>query len=126
MRTDLTGPDGQPGIDISGYTMQNMYLEMSKGAYTVDGAATPWVKVPHSEAWYGATRCFLNDNGEWVAGAIAGHDRATRTTRSARPSSAIDAVDALAAADPASRGPTTTSRTRATSTATATSTSPTA
>ncbi len=50
VRTDLTGPDGQPGFDISGYTMKNMYEEMSKGAYTVSGAATPWVTVPHSEA----------------------------------------------------------------------------
>src|SRR5829696_6286008 len=31
VRTDLTGPDGQPGFDISGYTMKNMYEEMSKG-----------------------------------------------------------------------------------------------
>ena len=57
VRSDLTGPDGRPGIDISGYTMKNMYEEMSKGAYTVDGEATPWVEVPHSEAWYGASRC---------------------------------------------------------------------
>ena len=61
VRTDLTGPDGQPGIDISGYTMKNMYEEMSKGAYTVDGAATPWITVPHSEAWYGASRCILDE-----------------------------------------------------------------
>jgi immune inhibitor A len=67
VRTDLTGPDGQPGFDISGYTMKNMYEEMSKGAYTVTGAATPWVKVAHSEAYYGASRCSKNDNGEWVA-----------------------------------------------------------
>ena len=59
VRPDLTGPDGQPGVDISGFTMRNHYLEMSKGAYTVDGAATPWVQVPHSEAWYGADRCTL-------------------------------------------------------------------
>ena len=69
VRTDLTGPDGQPGIDISGNTMKNMYEEMSKGAYTVDGSATPWVTVPHSEAWYGASRCTLV-NGVWTAGII--------------------------------------------------------
>ena len=57
VRKDLTGPDGQPGFDISGFTMKNMYEEMSKGAYTVAGAATPWITVPHSEAWYGASRC---------------------------------------------------------------------
>ena len=38
VRTDLKGPDGKSGIDLRGYTMHNMYLEMSKGAYTVDGA----------------------------------------------------------------------------------------
>ena len=70
VRTDLTGPDGKPGIDISGYTMKNMYEEMSKGAYTVTGAATPWVKVPHSEAYYGATTCHQNGDGVWVAGAV--------------------------------------------------------
>ncbi|MFD6447296.1 immune inhibitor A domain-containing protein [Promicromonospora sp. NPDC060204] len=69
VRTDLRGPDGRRGIDISGYTMKNMYEEMSRGAYTVSGEATPWVKVPHSEAYYGAQRCFLNDEGEWEAGA---------------------------------------------------------
>lgn len=69
VRPDLTGPDGKRGIDISGYTMKNMYEEMSRGAYTVSGEATPWVKVPHSEGYYGAQRCFLNDEGEWEAGA---------------------------------------------------------
>jgi immune inhibitor A len=37
VRTDLTGPDGKPGFDISGYTMKNMYREMSKGAYDLSG-----------------------------------------------------------------------------------------
>ena len=50
--------------------MKNMYEEMSKGAYTVSGAATPWVTVPHSEAYYGATVCFQNDEGVWEYGAI--------------------------------------------------------
>ncbi|GII78630.1 protease [Sphaerisporangium rufum] len=58
VRKDLKDPrDGKPGIDISGYTMKNMYEEMSKGAYTVHGAAIGWLKVPHSEAWYGAGAC---------------------------------------------------------------------
>lgn len=70
VRTDLTGPDGKPGFDISGYTMKNMYEEMSHGAYTVDGEATPWVTVPHSEAYYGASVCHLNDEGVYEAGAI--------------------------------------------------------
>src|SRR5688500_11839574 len=35
VRKDLKGPDGRPGISLRGYTMANMYLEMSKSAYTV-------------------------------------------------------------------------------------------
>ncbi|WP_230879595.1 immune inhibitor A domain-containing protein [Planomonospora sp. ID67723] len=58
VRKDLTDPrDGRKGIDISGHTMKKMYEEMSKGAYTVTGEAIGWIKVPHSEAWYGAGRC---------------------------------------------------------------------
>ena len=56
VRTDLKGPDGKKGIDLSGRTMHNMYLEMSKGAYTVDGQASPWITVPHSEGWYARQR----------------------------------------------------------------------
>ncbi|MGH3326218.1 MAG: immune inhibitor A domain-containing protein [Streptomycetales bacterium] len=99
VREDLTGPDGKPGIDISGYTMRNMYEEMSKGAYTVSGAATPWVEVSHSEAWYGASRCFQDASGAWVAGApqdMQGHPDNPRGAGQL----ALDAVDALAAADP--------------------------
>jgi immune inhibitor A len=99
VRTDLTGPDGKPGFDLSGYTMKNMYEEMSKGAYTVTGAATPWVKVPHSEAYYGASTCSQNANGQWEAGEVQdmqGHPD--------NPLGAgqlpIDAVAALAAAQP--------------------------
>jgi immune inhibitor A len=58
VRMDLRDPrDHRKGIDISGSTMKNMYEEMSKGAYTVTGAAIGWLKVPHSEAWYGAGKC---------------------------------------------------------------------
>ena len=99
VRTDLTGPDGQPGIDISGYTMKNMYEEMSKGAYTVAGEASPWVEVPHSEGWYGASRCFLNDEGEWEAGRVQdmqGHP----DNPDGAGALGQDAIDALAAADP--------------------------
>jgi immune inhibitor A len=99
VRTDLTGPDGQPGFDISGYTMRNMYEEMSKGAYTVSGEATPWVTVPHSEGWYAASRCFKNDAGEWEAPIPqdnSGHpDNPDGVQRMV-----TDAVDALAAAQP--------------------------
>lgn len=70
VRTDLTGPDGKPGFDISGYSMKAMYEEMSRGAYTVTGKTTEWITVPHSEAYYGASRCTQDENGTWVAGAI--------------------------------------------------------
>jgi immune inhibitor A len=99
VRPDLTGPDGRPGIDISGFTMKNMYEEMSKGAYTVSGEATPWVTVPHSEGWYGASRCFQDEDGEWVAPipqAMNGHpDNPQGPGRLP-----IDAVQALAEAQP--------------------------
>jgi immune inhibitor A len=99
VRMDLTGPDGDPGIDISGFTMKNMYEEMSKGAYTVSGSATEWVVVPHSEAWYGASRCFLNADGELEAPipqAMNGHPDNPGGPGSLGP----DAVNALAAAEP--------------------------
>ena len=100
VRPDLTGPDGDPGIDISGFTMKNMYEEMSKGAYTVTGEATAWVTVPHSEAWYGANRCFFDtEEGEWVAGppqGMQGHPDNPGGPGSLGP----DAVNALAAAQP--------------------------
>ncbi|RPF19635.1 immune inhibitor A domain-containing protein [Myceligenerans xiligouense] len=99
VRTDLTGPDGEPGFDISGYTMKNMYEEMSQGAYTVSGEATPWVTVPHSEGWYGATRCFLNDEGEWEAGAYQGMQGHPDNPLGAG-QLPIDAVAALAELDP--------------------------
>ena len=99
VRTDLTGPDGQPGFDISGYTMRNMYEEMSHGAYTVHGAATPWVKVPHSEAYYGASVCHQNDEGEWKAGAM--QDMQGHPDNPLGPGQLpIDAVAALAQAQP--------------------------
>jgi immune inhibitor A len=99
VRTDLTGPDGKAGVDISGYTMKNMYEEMSKGAYTVHGAATPWITVPHSEAWYGATVCFKDDNGEWTYGAM--QDMQGHPDNPLGPGQLpIDAVAALAKAQP--------------------------
>ncbi len=99
VRPDLTGPDGKPGIDISGYTMKNMYEEMSHGAYTVHGAATPWVKVDHSEAWYGASVCHKNDQGTYEAGAI--QDMQGHPDNPLGPGQLpIDAVAALAKAQP--------------------------
>ncbi|RXZ73326.1 immune inhibitor A domain-containing protein [Agromyces albus] len=99
VRTDLTGPDGQPGFDISGYTMKAMYEEMSHGAYTVSGEATPWVEVPHSEAYYGASVCFLNEEGVYEAGAV--QDMQGHPDNPLGPGQLpIDAVEALAAAQP--------------------------
>ncbi|KRC61672.1 protease [Agromyces sp. Root81] len=100
VRTDLTGPDGQPGFDISGYTMKSMYEEMSRGAYTVTGEATPWITVPHSEAWYGASRCFLNEEtGEYEAGEV--QDQQGHPDNPAGSAQLpIDAVTALAEAQP--------------------------
>ena len=99
VRTDLTGPDGEPGFDISGYTMKNMYEEMSRGAYTVHGSATPWVTVPHSEAYYGASLCFKNEDGVYKAGAI--QDMQGHPDNPLGPGQLpIDAVAALADAQP--------------------------
>ncbi|WP_313403961.1 immune inhibitor A domain-containing protein [Aeromicrobium sp.] len=99
VRPDLRGPDGRRGIDISGYTMKNMYEEMSKGAYTVGGTATPWVTVEHSEGYYGATVCHQDENGEWTYDAIQdmqGHPDNPRGPGQLP----IDAVAALAQAEP--------------------------
>ncbi|HWU27647.1 MAG TPA: immune inhibitor A domain-containing protein [Microbacterium sp.] len=99
VRTDLTGPDGKPGFDISGYTMKNMYEEMSRGAYTLTGEATPWVKVPHSEGYYGATVCHKNEAGEWEAGPM--QDQQGHPDNPLGPGQLpIDAVAALAAQNP--------------------------
>ncbi len=99
VRTDLTGTDGEPGFDISGYTMKNMYEEMSHGAYTVTGEATPWVKVPHSEAYYGASVCHKNADGVYEAGAI--QDMQGHPDNPLGPGQLpIDAVSALADQDP--------------------------
>jgi len=90
VRTDLTGPDGLPGFDISGYTMRNYYLENSGGMYDLSGAVVDWLTLPHSEAWYGADSC--------VAGnaSMVGHpDNPIGVQQSV-----IDAVDALNAREP--------------------------
>ncbi|HEX4815874.1 MAG TPA: immune inhibitor A domain-containing protein [Nonomuraea sp.] len=91
VRPDLRDPrDGKPGIDISGHTLKKMYEEMSKGAYSVTGEAVGWIKVPHSEAWYGAAAC---------GGApqdMSGHPDNPLGAQQL----AIDSVDALAQAQP--------------------------
>jgi immune inhibitor A len=70
LRLDLTDPDdGQPGINVAGQTMRNYFDEVSDGKVQFDGGSegvTAWLKLPHSEAYYGASAC---DKGE--AGDIA-------------------------------------------------------
>jgi immune inhibitor A len=90
VRTDLTGPDGLPGFDISGYTLRNYYLENSSGMYDLSGEVVDWLTLPHSEAWYGADSC--------VAGnaSMVGHpDNPIGVQQSV-----VDAVDALNAREP--------------------------
>ncbi|MEO3855822.1 immune inhibitor A domain-containing protein [Acrocarpospora sp. B8E8] len=95
VRPDLKDPrDGRSGIDISGFTMKKMYEEMSKGAYTVTGAAVGWLKVPHSEGWYGAAEC--NPAGNNAPQNMNGHP-----DNPAGPAQlGIDAVNVLAAQQP--------------------------
>ena len=79
--------------------MKNMYEEMSRGAYTVTGEATPWVKVDHSEAYYGATVCHKNDEGVYEAGPM--QDMQGHPDNPLGPGQLpIDAVAALAKAQP--------------------------
>ena len=90
VRTDLTGPDGQPGFDISGYTMRNYFLENSEGVYDLTGTVVDWLALPHSEAWYGA------DNCAGGRASMVGHpDNPIGVQQSV-----VDAVDALNAREP--------------------------
>ncbi len=107
IRPDLPNPEAKShkghgkkkmGIDISGYTMKNMYEEMSKGAYTVDGAATDWVKVDNSEAYYAADTCTQNADGTWEAGRI--QDMNGYPGSGGAGKLAVDAVNALADQQP--------------------------
>ena len=70
--------------------MRNFYLEMSKGAYEITGSVTPWLQVPHSEAWYSADSC---DAG--VQSDIGHPDNPRGTSQMA-----IDAVERLAQVQP--------------------------
>ncbi|MFB9526932.1 immune inhibitor A domain-containing protein [Nonomuraea roseola] len=78
------------GVDLSGLTMRNMYEEMSKGAYSVSGSAVGWIRLPHSEAWYGAAAC-----GQPYQD-MSGHPDNPRGNAQLP----VDAVNALAAAQP--------------------------
>ena len=92
-RTGLTKrvrPDLGGGVNLRGYTVRNHYTEMSKGKYEIGGSVTPWLMLPHSEAWYSADSC--------AAGAASdiGHPDNPRGTGQM----VIDAVKALKDADP--------------------------
>ncbi|MCP4540859.1 MAG: M6 family metalloprotease domain-containing protein [Chloroflexi bacterium] len=51
VRTDL---NGGAGVDLSGISAANWYLEQSEGGYTLTGEVyTAWVQLDHSVAWYG-------------------------------------------------------------------------
>lgn len=67
VRPDLTDPeDGKPGINIAGSTMRNYYEEVSGQRVNFDGGPSgviAWLKVPHSEGYYGANACFDDDAG---------------------------------------------------------------
>ncbi len=58
-RMDLTDPeDGQPGIDLSGLTVQDYYDNVAgDGNVYITGTVEGWVTVPHSEGYYGADNC---------------------------------------------------------------------
>ena len=90
VRDDLIGPDGLPGIDISGYTMRNYFLEQSEGVYDLSGAVVDWLALPHSQAWYGADSCAGG------RASMVGHpDNPIGVQQSV-----IDAVDVLNAREP--------------------------
>lgn len=90
VRTDLTGPDGLPGIDMSGYTMRNYFLENSEGTYDLSGTVVDWLSLPHSQAWYGADSCAGG------RASMVGHPDNPRGVQQ----SVVDAVDALNTREP--------------------------
>ncbi len=59
VRLDLTDPtDGKPGINLSGYTVQDYYDHMAgTGNVVLSGMVSGWVTVGHSEGYYGAPNC---------------------------------------------------------------------
>jgi immune inhibitor A len=63
VRPDLFDPkDGQPGINLAGYTVQDYYDHFAgKGNVTLEGMALGWVTVNHAEGYYGAPNCLAND-----------------------------------------------------------------
>ena len=43
--------------DLTGFSVENFYQDMSGGVYGITGDVLGWVKVPHSVWWYGADTC---------------------------------------------------------------------
>ncbi len=115
--TQRIRPDLNGGISIKGKTVRNYYTEVSKGRYLITGEVSPWLMLPHSEAWYSADTC------EAGRASDIGHpdnELRHRTDGHRRGRAHWPPLTRT------SRGPTTTSRIRATSTTTATCTNPTA
>ena len=50
-------PDLNGGISIKKKTVRNYYTEVSKGRYLITGEVSPWLRLPHSEAYYSADTC---------------------------------------------------------------------
>jgi immune inhibitor A len=65
VRMDLTDPDdAQPGINLTGYTMQDYYDNVAgEGNVLITGTVEGWVPVPHSEGYYGADNCATGSHG---------------------------------------------------------------
>jgi immune inhibitor A len=89
--TERVRPDLNGGVDLRGRTVRNHYEEMSNGKYIVGGTVSPWLTLPHSEAWYSADSCDAGPASD------IGHPDNPRGTGQM----AIDAVTALQDADPA-------------------------
>lgn len=64
-RLDLTDPDdGLPGIDLTGYTVQDYYDNVAgEGNIVITGTVEGWVTVDHSEGYYGADNCEAGSHG---------------------------------------------------------------
>lgn len=64
-RMDLTDPDDdQPGIDLSGLTVQDYYDNVAgEDNVYITGTVEGWVTVNHSEGYYGADNCATGGHG---------------------------------------------------------------
>ena len=69
-RFDLTDPvDGLPGINLSGYTVQDYYDKVAGvGNVYITGTVEGWVRVSHSQGYYGADSCETGSPLWWQLG----------------------------------------------------------